>query len=104
MKLDLHKQDETSMFFDIGTNGELVISNRDWLIAGAGAAGPALEGYISRFGMRAAPGAVDSEKSADGIFPLPPSITGKLSASAEAASLIYWPKCGSPAGSTSPAL
>ena len=60
MKLDIHKQERTSMFFDIGTNGELVIGNRDWMIAGAGAAGPALEGYISKFGMRAAPGAVDS--------------------------------------------
>jgi uncharacterized 2Fe-2S/4Fe-4S cluster protein (DUF4445 family) len=38
----------------------LVIGCRDWILAGAGAAGPALEGYISRFGMRAAPGAVDS--------------------------------------------
>ena len=62
LKLDLHKKDETSMFFDIGTNGELVIGNKDWMIAGAGAAGPALEGYISKFGMRAAEGAVDSVK------------------------------------------
>jgi uncharacterized 2Fe-2S/4Fe-4S cluster protein (DUF4445 family) len=62
MKLDMHKQDQTSMFFDIGTNGELVIGNQDWMIAGAGAAGPALEGYISKFGMRAASGAVDSVK------------------------------------------
>ena len=60
MELELHKKEETSLFFDIGTNGELVIGNKDWLLAGAGAAGPALEGYISRFGMRAAPGAVDS--------------------------------------------
>ena len=60
LALDIHKKDETSMFFDIGTNGELVIGNRDWMIAGAGAAGPALEGYISKFGMRAAPGAIDS--------------------------------------------
>ena len=60
LKLDLHKQDETGMFFDIGTNGELVLGNKDWMIAGAGAAGPALEGYISRYGMRAAPGAVDT--------------------------------------------
>ena len=60
LKLDIHKKNETGMFFDIGTNGELVIGNKDWMIAGAGAAGPALEGYISRFGMRAAPGAVDS--------------------------------------------
>jgi len=58
--LDIHKKEETAMFFDIGTNGELVIGNKDWLLAGAGAAGPALEGYISKFGMRAAPGAVDS--------------------------------------------
>ena len=60
LKLELHKQEETGLFFDIGTNGELVIGNKDWMMAGAGAAGPALEGYISRFGMRAAPGAIDS--------------------------------------------
>ncbi len=60
--LGMHKKEETSMFFDIGTNGELVLGNKDWMIAGAGAAGPALEGYISKFGMRAAPGAIDSVK------------------------------------------
>ncbi len=60
LTLDIHKQEEPRMFFDIGTNGELVIGNKDWMIAGAGAAGPALEGYISRFGMRAADGAVDT--------------------------------------------
>ena len=62
LELDLHSKEETNLFFDIGTNGELVIGNNQWLIAGAGAAGPALEGYISRFGMRAAPGAIDSVK------------------------------------------
>ena len=62
LELELHKQEEVHMFFDIGTNGELVIGNKDWLLAGAGAAGPALEGYISPFGMRAAPGAIDSVK------------------------------------------
>lgn len=62
LKLDIHKKEETSLFFDIGTNGELVIGNKDWMMAGAGAAGPALEGYISRFGMRAADGAIDSVK------------------------------------------
>ena len=60
LKLDMHKQEQTSLFFDIGTNGELVIGNRDWMLAGAGAAGPALEGYISRYGMRAAEGAIDT--------------------------------------------
>jgi len=60
LKLDIHKKEEISLFFDIGTNGELVIGNKDWMMAGAGAAGPALEGYISRFGMRAGAGAIDS--------------------------------------------
>ena len=60
LTLDLHKKEQPAMFFDIGTNGELVIGNKDWLMAGAGAAGPALEGYISRYGMRAAPGAIDT--------------------------------------------
>ena len=60
LTLDLHKQEKTSLFFDIGTNGELVLGNREWLLAGAGAAGPALEGYISRYGMRAGAGAIDS--------------------------------------------
>ena len=62
LKLELHRKEETSLFFDIGTNGELVIGNRDWMLAGAGAAGPALEGYISRYGMRASEGAVDTVK------------------------------------------
>ncbi len=59
LALELHKKEEISLFFDIGTNGELVIGNQDWILAGAGAAGPALEGYISQFGMRAGPGAID---------------------------------------------
>ena len=62
LTLDLHKNEQPSLFFDIGTNGELVIGCKDWIMGGAGAAGPALEGYISRYGMRAAPGAVDTVK------------------------------------------
>ena len=62
LTLDMHKQEETSLFFDIGTNGELVLGNQEWLLAGAGAAGPALEGYISRYGMRAGQGTIDSVK------------------------------------------
>ena len=62
LKLDIHKGEGVSLFFDIGTNGELVIGNKNWMMAGAGAAGPALEGYISCFGMRAADGAIDTVK------------------------------------------
>ena len=77
LELEIHKQEDVSLFFDIGTNGELVIGNRDWMVAGAGAAGPALEGYISRFGMRAAPGAIDSVRiSGEDLFFT--TIDGKL--------------------------
>lgn len=55
----IHKNDGIQVFFDIGTNGELVIGNKEFLLCGAGAAGPALEGGSVRTGMRACPGAVD---------------------------------------------
>lgn len=53
------EEEEICVFLDIGTNGELVVGNRDFLIAGAGAAGPALEGGTVMTGMKAQPGAVD---------------------------------------------
>jgi len=56
----LYKEKEISLFFDVGTNGELVVGNRDFLLCGAGAAGPALEGGVVRTGMRAADGAVEA--------------------------------------------
>lgn len=59
---DFYKKDGLSVFFDIGTNGELVLGNRNFLLSGAGAAGPALEGGISRYGMRAKEGAIDTLK------------------------------------------
>lgn len=52
-------QEEISVFLDVGTNGELVVGNKDFLLAGAGAAGPALEGGVVHTGMRAEEGAVD---------------------------------------------
>ena len=59
LTLDMQQSDKIQVLFDVGTNGELVVGCRDWLIAGAGAAGPALEGYISQYGMVANPGAID---------------------------------------------
>ncbi len=56
----LDQQEQTCMLIDVGTNAEVVLGNRDWLIACAGAAGPALEGGVARMGMRAAPGAIES--------------------------------------------
>src|ERR1700690_948201 len=45
--------DTTSILIDVGRNAEIVIGNRDWMIVGAGAAGPALEEGISKIGKRA---------------------------------------------------
>lgn len=55
----LDEADKVSMLIDVGTNAEVVLGNREWLIACAGAAGPALEGGVARMGMRAGPGAVE---------------------------------------------
>lgn len=49
----IYKKEKINAFFDIGTNGELVLGNRDFLLCGAGAAGPALEGGVVKTGMRA---------------------------------------------------
>ena len=51
--------DEVSLMVDIGTNFEVVLGNREWMFACAGAAGPALEGGEVLFGMRANPGAIE---------------------------------------------
>ena len=58
----IYKKEKINAFFDIGTNGELVLGNRDFLLCGAGAAGPALEGGVVKTGMRAMEGAVDRVK------------------------------------------
>ncbi len=55
----LDQQPETCMLIDVGTNAEVIVGNREWLIACAGAAGPALEGGVARMGMRAGPGAIE---------------------------------------------
>ncbi len=54
----MHLSDETSILIDVGTNAEIVIGNREWMIVGAGAAGPALEEGVSRIGRRARTGIV----------------------------------------------
>jgi len=51
--------DDISLFIDIGTNGEIVIGNADFLMACACSAGPAFEGGGIGCGMRAAAGAIE---------------------------------------------
>ncbi len=53
-----HKQDPIQLMIDVGTNGEIVLGNKDRMIGASCAAGPALEGAHLKHGMRAAPGAI----------------------------------------------
>ena len=55
----LHQQSEMAILVDVGTNAEVVLGNQDWLMACAGAAGPALEGGVTQMGMMAGPGVID---------------------------------------------
>jgi uncharacterized 2Fe-2S/4Fe-4S cluster protein (DUF4445 family) len=52
-------RDERQLIIDIGTNGELIMGNKDRLISSSCATGPAFEGAQILFGMRAAPGAIE---------------------------------------------
>lgn len=54
-----YQKEEMALIIDIGTNGELVLGNKRRLLSCSCATGPALEGAHLRFGMRAAPGAIE---------------------------------------------
>ncbi|MFQ5827469.1 MAG: ASKHA domain-containing protein, partial [Dehalococcoidia bacterium] len=55
----LFRADKLSLFLDIGTNGEIVLGNSDWMTTCACSAGPAFEGAGVRHGMRAMKGAIE---------------------------------------------
>ncbi len=55
----VYQRPELSLYIDIGTNGEIVIGNNEWLTTAACSAGPAFEGGGLRHGMRATPGAIE---------------------------------------------
>ncbi len=56
----MHRDEAVSLFFDVGTNGEVVLGNRDFRIACSSSAGPAFEGGEVACGMRASRGAIES--------------------------------------------
>ncbi|MFH1090601.1 MAG: ASKHA domain-containing protein [Pseudomonadota bacterium] len=53
------RAEEPCFLVDVGTNAEVVLGQKDWLVGAAGAAGPALEGGAAAMGMTAGPGAID---------------------------------------------
>ncbi len=54
-----HDTDKVTLFLDIGTNGEMVLGTREWLVSCACSAGPAFEGAGVYHGMRATTGAIE---------------------------------------------
>lgn len=61
-------KEEITLMLDIGTNGEMVLGNRERLVACSTAAGPAFEGAKIECGMRGAAGAVDHVSWEDGVW------------------------------------
>jgi len=55
----LDTAEQVTLFIDVGTNGEIVLGNRDWLVTCACSAGPAFEGAGVANGMRATQGAIE---------------------------------------------
>ena len=69
----MHHEEPVTLFIDIGTNGEMVLGNSEWLISCACSAGPAFEGAGATSGMRASRGAVEEVWIDPGT--LEPSVT-----------------------------
>ena len=62
----LHCQDNYTALIDLGTNGEIVIGNKNHIVCASTAAGPAFEGGCISMGMRAVTGAISSLNLIDG--------------------------------------
>ncbi len=55
----MHISDEVSLLVDLGTNGEIILGNKDWMASVSCASGPAFEGAGVMFGIRAMKGAIE---------------------------------------------
>jgi len=72
----MHKSKDLSIFIDIGTNGEIVIGNSEWLMAVACSAGPCFEGSGIKHGMRATEGAIENVKINPNTFDVEIKVIG----------------------------
>jgi uncharacterized 2Fe-2S/4Fe-4S cluster protein (DUF4445 family) len=66
MATGMHQQEAYTVLIDLGTNGELVIGNRDRIVCASTAAGPAFEGARISMGMLATTGAISSVRVTEG--------------------------------------
>lgn len=65
MAIGLDQEEALCLFIDIGTNGEVVLGNKEWMVCCSASAGPSFEGSGVRHGMRAASGAIEKLKIAE---------------------------------------
>jgi len=72
----MHKSQEVSLMVDLGTNGEVVFGNSEWLFSSSCASGPAFEGEGVRHGMRGARGGIDHVKIDPVTFRVEVSVIG----------------------------
>lgn len=63
-----HHQDRTTLIVDIGTNAEILLGNRDRVLAASSPTGPAFEGAQIKHGQRAARGAIERVRIQPGTF------------------------------------
>ncbi len=59
MASGMYRRSELTLYMDIGTNAEIAIGHKDWMVCTAASAGPAFEGGGVKFGMRATKGAIE---------------------------------------------
>jgi uncharacterized 2Fe-2S/4Fe-4S cluster protein (DUF4445 family) len=59
MAIGLDQEETLCLFIDIGTNGEVVLGNKEWMVCCSASAGPSFEGSGVRHGMRASSGAIE---------------------------------------------
>ena len=73
------KSDDVVLIIDMGTNGEVVIGNRERMVCSSCscATGPALEGAQSEFGVRAAPGAIERVRIDPGTLAVDYKVVGR---------------------------
>jgi len=74
----LDSSEDLSMLIDIGTNGEIVLGNRDFLISASASAGPAFEGSGVSCGMRSSRGAIQKVKIRPGDFQVSYNTIGEV--------------------------
>lgn len=55
----LHQTEKVTLYIDVGTNGEIVVGNSEWMVTAACSAGPAFEGSEIKHGMLATEGAIE---------------------------------------------